>query len=220
MQEDNTGHPLKDNQEAMRLIKNIESHADALIKNLVGPFQTNTDMWTTDLLVFGAAKRTLSLCKGFTTMIRDRNFGVAASLLRLQLDSALRFSGLFHVTGPEEYARNILAGMRTSKMRARDGKKMTDAYLIEKMAQRFPWLQAVYENTSGFIHLSDRHIFQVIHSFRDEDRSFSIAVSAEDVPRPTEAYVEILAAFEAATILISTILVDWAKKRPRLKKSP
>ena len=45
-----------------------------------------------DLFANGAANRSLGLSTGFRTMIREKNFICAGALVRLQLDTAFRFS--------------------------------------------------------------------------------------------------------------------------------
>lgn len=35
---------------------------------------------------------------------------------------------------------------------------MPDSYLMETPSYRLPWIKSVYDNTSGFIHLSEKHI--------------------------------------------------------------
>ena len=86
-------------------------------------------------------------------------------------------------------------------------KRMYDGYLVDRLSERYPWVKPVYNNTSGFIHLSSRHLWMALHhTEEEEDRTVYIQVSSEDVPRPDKDYTEILQAFIQATRLIYTIL--------------
>lgn len=213
--EDFVDHPLRESQEAIQLLLSIGERSRGLPSRLTPHFPSGSGMWTTDFLVFAAAKRTMSLSEGFLTMMRQSNFGVAAALLRMQLDTSLRFSGLMHVKNRQEYARRVLQGEHISKMKSASGVKLTDKFLSEELSKQLPWVRKVYEVTSGFIHLSDRHIFQTFGSVQEKDRTVYLSISPEDVKRPPSAYLEILEAFDASTQLACHLLETWVATRPR-----
>lgn len=53
-----------------------------------------------------------------------------------------------------------MAGTEFRHLKAFDsGRKLTDRELVERVADLFPWLPAVYEKSNEWVHLSDRHIF-------------------------------------------------------------
>jgi hypothetical protein len=208
-------HPLSGSSEAMAILGRIEQRTKALPKSLQANYALGSNMYETDFLVLAAARRTMALTEAFLLMMRERNFTVAASLLRLQLDTSLRFAGLKFVDNQQKYAREVLAGTQINHMKASNGKRLSDAFLVKALSQTFPWIPNVYRQTSGFIHLSDRHIFQTISHTKEEERMVYFSVSAEDVRRPPEAYLEILHAFEAATVLICTLLGSWVETRPK-----
>jgi hypothetical protein len=74
-------------------------------------FDDNKDMFTSDFVLVGALKRTLSLSDGFRKHIRDRNFICAGTLLRAHLDTAGRVSALSLV----KKARAIRTGAEDPK---------------------------------------------------------------------------------------------------------
>ena len=73
------------------------------------------NLFPLDLLATAVLKRSMSLCAGFTALVRTGNYTSAASLLRLQLDSCLRFYAAFIVEKPHEFAENVLAGTAVRK---------------------------------------------------------------------------------------------------------
>jgi hypothetical protein len=87
-----------------------------------------------------------------------QELGVAASLLRLQLDTVLRLYALFWVADPEDFATKVFNGISVNKLKASDGSLMTDRYLRDRIASKNDWVPAVYAESSGYIHFSHRHI--------------------------------------------------------------
>ena len=85
-------------------------------------------MYTSDFMIIGAIKRTLSLSQGFRTHIRDRNFICAGTLMRAMLDTALRINALGLVRDPEALAGAVMRGGRLDKLKDRDNQRLSDAY--------------------------------------------------------------------------------------------
>jgi hypothetical protein len=151
-------------------------------------------MYPLDILAAATVKRSMSLCSGFSNLVRDQNYLCAASLLRLQLDSCLRFFSAFIVDKPHELAHQVLKGNPINKMKDQAGKLMTDRYLVETLGKKYEWMPRVYKATSGFIHLSDKHIFTVLAS-GEEDGHITLNVGANDEKIPAELWIEMAAGF-------------------------
>ena len=70
--------------------------------------------------------------------METRNLICAGALLRLQLDTALRFYAAFRVEKPHDFALAVLDGKRVRDLKDLDGQKMTDDYLVRKLGASFP----------------------------------------------------------------------------------
>lgn len=174
-----------------------------------------------DLLAAGALNRSKAHVAGFRSLLDSKNLICAGALLRLQLDTAMRFYAAFLVERPHEFALAVLSGQRVRDIKDRDGKKMTDAYLVQKLGQEFPWMPRVYERTSGYVHLSSMHLLSALHAPAEDpadERSFTIKISAEDKPLPEFIYIEAADAFRAATGVLLRYVHGWAvtKANPEL----
>jgi hypothetical protein len=208
-------HHLASQPDAVAALQVIHDSIETLSERLLPIFSGGGDVYTTDFLVFAVAKRMLSVGRAFLQMIAMPNFGVAAALLRMQLDTALRFSAMALVESPSQFASDILADKRIDKMTSRGGQRLTDRYLLERLAKSFPWVGGVYESTSGFIHLSGRHMYQTFSKVNDADKTVNFIISAEDVPRPPKDYVEIVRAFADVTRLCDGLLFSWLGMREK-----
>jgi hypothetical protein len=174
-----------------------------------------------DLFTAGALNRSKAHISGFRHLVEAKNLICAGSLLRLQLDTALRFHAAFLVEHPHEFALAVLDGKRVRDLKDRDGKKMTDAYLVEKLGKEYEWVPRVYERTSGYVHLSATHLLSAMGPVEGADpsaRSISIKIAAEDKPLPVGLYVEAVDAFVAATEILLQHVHGWVftKANPEL----
>src|SRR6266702_2099317 len=116
-------------------------------------------MFPFDLLSFGAVKRNIGTARAFQMMIESWNMVCARSLLRIHIDTSLRFSAAWLVDEPHEFAMRVLKGERIDKMKDKDGRRLTDAHLVSVHAAEHPWLLDVYKSLSGYVHFSGSHIY-------------------------------------------------------------
>lgn len=136
-------------------------------------------IYTHDFLVVGVLNRSLCVLRGFATLIRD-NYICAAPLVRLQLDNLLRFAASFLVENTDDFIMKVMDGERIDKMKASDGQRMTDKYLVERIEERQPGFKAIYEHGSGYVHFSHYHIFAPITGLNDSEKSISWEISDKD----------------------------------------
>jgi GNAT superfamily N-acetyltransferase len=147
-----------------------EHHTQIAMEMFVGNF------FPMDLLAAATLNRSLCLIRGFADLMTSKNFVAAAPLIRMQIDNCLRFSAAWLVDNPHHFATEIIKGKQVRKMKDNKGKLMTDTYLLSVLTADYPWLTSVYENTSGYIHLSDKHFFNCVTDV-GEQRQLDIKIS-------------------------------------------
>jgi hypothetical protein len=128
------------------------------------------------VFVAAALNRSIFLVRGFCTLIHDNYIG-AAPLVRLQLDSTLRFLSLSLVADPEDFAERVSSGEQINKLKDRDGERMTDAYLVKKLNERYRGMDQCYADGSGYVHFSDAHLFHVCST--TEDGKFRLQIGGD-----------------------------------------
>lgn len=203
------------------LLENIESKKDQYIdlgKRILEA--DDSKLFKLDFLAVAAINRSLSNCTAFSQLVRANNYLVPASLVRLQLDTFLRFYASWLVNDPHEFAGSVLRGTEIRRLKDQNDKKMTDRHLVDTAASKFPWMPKVYRQASGFIHLSDKHIYSSIESVH-EDRTLSMYISSDLSWIPEARWVEIAEAFLAATDALFQYLEAWllTKGNPELLQS-
>ena len=168
----------------------------------------DASLYPLDILAVATLNRSLALLAGFCALIEARNLLSAAPLLRLQLDNCLRFSASWLVSEPHEFALRVLQGVQIKKLRDANGNALTDSYLVKSLSKEKPWVRRVYEASSGYIHLSDKHVFNAMQA-SSKDGTINMKISETDYYVSEELYLEAVAAFKAATDLLLEFMYGW-----------
>lgn len=161
-----------------------------------------------DLIIIGVIKRSLSLASGLHDLVKSKNMICSRAILRMELDTVSRLLAYTYVNDPSEMAKDIIGGKALNSFKCRDGKQLRDGYLIDKMSEKYPWVKDVYKYTSGYVHFSERQVFDSIFSLgKDEERLVTFQVSKEDHNFPEESWIEIIACFNEMLSILSELLL-------------
>lgn len=200
-------------------IKNLESIKDKLLN--LSHLMLKADggnFFPVDIYASGIIKRSLSITDGFSTLCFEKNYLCAAALLRLQIDNCIRFYAVFIVDNPHDFCTKVLAGKHVRNLKDKNGKLMTDRYLIQNLNNEFDWLKRVYESTSGYIHFSDRHMKSIFSGFEEINRIGNITISATDEDISDFSWEELIDAYYASYDILFRYLEGWiiTKTNPNL----
>lgn len=168
----------------------------------------NKSITYADLYGIGIGRRALALSTGFRQMVEQRNSTCAMPMIRMQLDTALRLYAGFWVDDHQVFCKEILGGKQINRYKDSDGKIMQDSYLIGKLLEKNPWISEVYNQSSGYIHFSSRHIHEAITSLGD-DGLIQFRIGAEDTQRKPEDFQEPMRCMHHLNHIIATALRDW-----------
>jgi hypothetical protein len=193
------------------------SHLKALFLNLtVEIIKADAGkLFPGDLLVIAVADRSVALMEAYANLTRDGNHIAAVSLVRLHLDTLLRFYSVWIVEDPHKHATDILAGCRLDKLMDRDGAKLTDRHLLNTFseAEQINWVKNVYTRCNGYVHLSSHHILAPF-KLLPEDRQFEIAIGSTKLADP-EVIKENTAGMVAISREIARLLQGWLATKQR-----
>lgn len=167
------------------------------------------DLYGFDFLAVAALNRSMCLLRGFCDLIMSENFVAAAPLVRLQLDNCLRFYAGWLVSEPHDFAMQILDGKHVRNLLDGQGNKMTDRYLVEKFAEKEDArLVTLYNQTSGYIHLSNKHMYNAI--VPEDEEGLRMKITDKDEFVPDDLYLEAVNAFAAVTKVLLKYVYGWA----------
>jgi hypothetical protein len=179
----------------------------------------NGNLYPLDLLMIATLNRSVCLLKGFIEAIESRNFIVAASLIRLQLDNCLRLSAGSRVENADTFAMKILEGIPIKKQKDIFNNPMTDSYLLSKLPKEYAWLNDVYKDASGYIHLSEKHIFNALHS-GESIGEIKLKITDVDAFVTENDYLETILLFQKITDVLFVYVDGWvfSKRYPEKAK--
>jgi hypothetical protein len=175
-------------------------------------------IYPVDLLATGMLKRSISTISGFKTLVKSSNMVCARTILRTQLDSALRFYAVFIVENPHDFSHKVLGGEQINRMKDAKGKQLRDAYLVKKLSKEYPWLSTVYHNLSGYVHFSNSHIFSSVENVGHSDNSIQFAIKDTDTKYPEFSWLEVIDCFNETTDIFINYLMGWiiTKDNPKI----
>ena len=178
--------------------------------------EPNEEIYSVDFYLISALNRSYCLLRGFCDLIETRNFIAAAPLVRLQLDTCARINALTLVDDPYEFAADVLDGKQINKIKDRSGTKMTDRHLVECLAQEYSWIDDVYQQTSAYIHFSNKHLWNVLGPTVSQDemyRTVILKVTNKDEFIPDAEYLNAIRAFRQLTDLLLEFASAWTSSR-------
>lgn len=143
----------------VQLLTDLIINSYAIGGKVIGETLFKEDFFTTAIL-----NRFVTLTEGFKTLILERNLTCCGALLRLQLDNCMRLYGLSIAEDIDMAIDTVMSGGRFDKLKDKQGKYMKDSYLKKKLSNFDSKFETVYNSTSGYIHFSDKGIFQSVRS--------------------------------------------------------
>ncbi len=139
----------------IHLRNSYDTHLDVLRQILEADGER---IFGVDQIVTGVINRSLSLIDGFTTMVENQNVLCANALLRLQVDSIIRFYACWLVTDPHSLLLPLLEDKPLYKIKSKDGKSLSDVYLRTEASKLYPWnKQCLRENIGLYPPLNASH---------------------------------------------------------------
>ena len=174
----------------------------------------NAEIFPCDALAYAVLERSLNLLKGFHLLMENGGYMPGVGLLRMQLDSILRFNGVVRSLAPHETASLIINGTSLRTLKDRSGIKMTDKHLVSLLLASNPWVEHVYSLASSYIHLSDQHFFHMLaRSKGDGTGKRDICIGDDDEHIPVEQKEQLVNAFAVLTRGILNVISQWTKIR-------
>lgn len=104
-------------------------------------------------------------------------------------------------------------GERIDKLKDTKGNFLRDSYLVSVATQEYAWVDKVYKETSGFIHLSEKHMLTSGRVKNANERTVEFQISKEDKYVPDIAKIDAINCMIAITDCIINLLVGWTETR-------
>ena len=169
------------------------------------------EIYPLDLLAYAAIKRNIATAEAMSIIIATWNMTSARTLLRVHIDTSLRFSAAWLVDKPHDFASKVIAGERIDKLKDKEGHYLRDAHLVQVRSTDYPWLPDVYQRLSGYVHFSGAHFYDTVESIHDGSISFDIR--ATDYKYPESSWLEVLDCFSEASSILGWYLRGYIETK-------
>lgn len=195
------------------LTSRIEEIVEAATKRYLAIFSGHIrsadgkPLYAADFVMFGILNRNLGLLRAMPALVKDRNIHALAPLLRVQLDGLLRLHAYRIVDSIDDLALHVIAGNSLRKFKDRNGKELTDRHLVDSLKAEIEWVEPVYETLSGWIHLSESHVFSAVGPGQEEGAIVVAVGSQEEIPE--QLFDEAVGAIEAIHSSTATMLEGY-----------
>ena len=140
----------------------LSTEALSLCQGIIGRSLTKEDFYFS-----ASANRCINLITGFIDMLQSRNLTCAGVLLRMQMDNCMRTYAAFIAEDCDEVVDCIIQGGKVSDHKDKNGKRMSDGYLKDELSKQDSVFADVYDQASGYVHLSEKAFYQMVASCED-----------------------------------------------------
>ncbi len=137
-------------------------------------------LYTIHLYLSAIINRAISFIRGFKLLATENNYISSVPIIRMQIDNCLRLYAGSIVTNHSDFFHEYLKGTHIRSLKDVTGNKLTDLYLVTQLEKKTPEIQNLYNNTSGYIHLSNEHAFLQKKIVKDSDRTIATRIGYYD----------------------------------------
>lgn len=131
--------------------------------------QVDYQLFPAHILYLSVLSRSLEQLEGFLLLFRAKQYGNCIALLRMQMDSIMRFYGVMRAKDIHDTAERLCNGDRLANLKDESGEKMKDVYLHKLLDEMNPGFSQHYDYACGFIHFSQEHFLHLLDRSWDQD---------------------------------------------------
>lgn len=187
----------------------LSIEALSLCQGIIGRSLTKEDFYFS-----ASANRCINLITGFVDMLKTRNLTCAGVLLRMQMDNCMRTYAAFIAEDCDAVVDCIIQGGKVNNHRDKNGKKMSDGYLKNEISKMDSVFADVYDQASGYVHLSEKAFYQMVASC--EDNKINLYAGPNLLERHNPVLIEAADAFIHFVKLHFKMLKAVAESKERL----
>lgn len=143
-------------------LQDLRKKALVLVQGIIGETLLQEDFFFS-----ASTDRCIHLMDGFIYMLNARNLTCAGVLLRMQMDNCMRTYAAFIAENKDEVVQCVINGNPIKNLKDKNGKKMLDGHLKDEISKLDPLFAQVYDQASGYVHLSEKAFFRTVEKCED-----------------------------------------------------
>ncbi len=135
-----------------------------------------------DFIIAAMLQRSYGIVDALIDAVDNYNIHAAAPLLRLQLDNLFRAHYFASAPDLGGLVERLLAGEELRRIKDIEGRPLNDYRLKQLAAGAHGWALPVYDNTSGWVHLSQSHIAVAVQTSDSSELFMGIPLRPSVIP--------------------------------------
>ncbi len=188
------------NKFLLKLAENIIKSGDYTAHNL-------------DFYTLSVINRAISLNKAFILLLKNKNSLTAISIVRLQLDNAIRLNAIKVVENGNDFLEHFFDGKPINKYKI--GKQwLTDKFLVTELDKDAPGALDLYNYLCDFIHFSHKHFQATKTEPKKKEAMFRVVVGESNVLTKKQE-VDLFENIINITNTIARICSEWIYSKNR-----
>ncbi len=176
-------------------------------------------IYSIDLYLSAIINRAISFMRGFKLLATENNYISSIPIIRMQIDNCLRLYAGTQVKNHNDFFIDYLKGTHIRNMKDANGNKMTDSYLIRHLDKIFPGIHNLYNNSSGYVHLSNEHSFLQTEIAKDNERRIGTRIGYYDFYTIDEKVDFAFNMFKASQFLLE-LVTSWRVEKIESHSNP
>ena len=214
----------------------MDTHSDAVVASLADVKAVESDILDTglrlmqsadgytyvfDLFAIATLNRAVAISSAFHSLVQARNMVAAGALLRVHLDTALRYFASHLVEDWEGFAEAVIRGDQINRMVDRDGNKLSDFHLSKEFEKHVPGTRDLYERACGYVHFSEVHTTSVLNGVVDrENHVVGMKISAVDRNLSDSHYIDACMTITFISQIVIDLVQSWIDYKVKNHKAP
>ncbi len=171
----------------------------------------NYSVHNLDFYILSVINRGISLNKAFILLIENKNSLTAISIVRLQLDNALRLNAIKIVENIDDFLNYFFEGKPINQYKI--GKQqLTDKFLVNELDKDLPQILNLYNYLCDFVHFSDKHFNATKTNSKNKEAMFGIMIGESNILNKEETITFYENMIEMSKSIIK-IAKEWIDKK-------
>ncbi|HNP29349.1 MAG TPA: hypothetical protein PKK23_09910 [Nitrospirales bacterium] len=163
-----------------------------------------------DQFAIATLNRAVAISSAFHKLVNDFNMVAAGALVRIHLDTALRYFASHLVDNCDAFAESVLRGEPIHKMVDRNGNKLNDFHLSNEFEKQVPGIRNLYERACGYVHFSGVHVARVLDGVVDrENFVIGTKIGATDRGLSDDYYIDACNTVSEISKIIINLVESW-----------
>ena len=175
-----------------------------LAKSIMKP---GAQVMKVDFIALSVLNRAISINDAFKTLVKKNNTFTALHLIRIQMDSLIRYNSIL-IAQDENYIDYVIDGKPINQFVDLNKKQFSDFYLVENLNKTFAGIKILYQKYCGHIHFGKEQLEKVKTISENKQALFRVEIGNFENYSLEERETFVLD-FISISLYLYKIIEDW-----------